>query len=528
MVNKVAFVACIAILAASGCSNSPGGRGGARDGGGIRLDGGPGDDVGPVPDGGPRVDGGPRTDTGPQSCSVGESCTGARGCRGDDPSFGEFECIEEFASAVGEAKLDEIVGAPGGATTIPTTIWEGGYCVPQRPSATDLSGCDSDDDCPDCSECVNLGGGQSMCLRSCVPEADGNGGCADGQACDLGARVCFPGCGSDDECRVYRADTNADGTTTAPEDGETAVDRLTYDADSDATCNLTTRRCVHSAAEGKRSGDTCTKDSECPADQNCFAPSDTFPGGLCTQFSCSDPGFECPNEADSCITRLIGSGGACLSPCTVGGEAEDLAARIGPLGHGDGCREGYACFWNGTDGAIPNNGGCWPGNYNEQPESTLGGACTEDTDCWSPFGIGQCFTGKDQDGFWGAEGMCTVVDCGASGLPSDTDPNSVCGEGGTCVANIFSDQADLGLCLDKCETGNDCGAGLGCVMVGEDKVCFPSCGAQEDCRDAEFCVIAEGDMFGECVTECDAEADCPGTPTCEIADGETVGGCVDR
>jgi hypothetical protein len=296
----------------------------------------------------------------------------------------------------------------------------------------------------------------------------------------------LPGCGSHDECRIYRADTNGDGVITVPASGETAVDRLTYDTASTATCSTATYRCVHPAGPGSpRGGTPCVRDSQCETDGECLGDAATggaWPGGYCIRFGCDLAGVTCA-AGGHCQERRLGVS-ACVQDCRVGSHVggDRFAAHTS-------CRTGYQCVWDGVSGAAATvNGACLPGEYNAVRASNVGAACTTSATCVSPYGAGRCVTATAFTG-----GYCVVDDCAAPGLAAD-----VCGADGACVE---LDPADsFSMCLDRCTTATDCRAGYGCTdLGGGTRTCYPACTADGDCRVTERCSIPAGETFGTCV-----------------------------
>ena len=164
------------------------------------------------------------------------------------------------------------------------------------------------------------------------------------------------------------------------------------------------------------------------------------------------------------------------------------------LGNTQGCRDAYTCFWGG----FPDDptGACVPGTFNDVTENNIGDACTEASECYSPFGQGACGDadlacsligeepGACQVGFG-----CTVFDCAAPGMPGD-----VCGADGECVVTT----AGLSLCVAKCSAAESCLSGAACGdLDGDpltlDSVCLPFCIDSNECRAGEIC-----NNLGEC------------------------------
>jgi len=482
------FLAVCSALALAGFGCGDDGARPMPDRPSIELDGGMDEDGG-----GGGTDAGPGVDSGPvDECDVGDPCTPDRGC-----PRSPF-CIDEFSGTVGTAGSDEIVGHPEGDTTVSFTSWDEGYCSTVQTIMG--GGCDPniDDSCGglDCAVCLNAGTDASgntitLCAASCTPSLTENT-CRDGYNCALGNSACVPGCDTDDECAVYREDTNEDGTI---DDGpaEGGVDRLVYDTDGNWTCDTTTNRCVHDGATGATAGDTCLKDTDCEARGSCLDEAGTdgdWPGGYCFKLGCDVAGNECA-ESGVCDDRAFGIP-VCLAPCEVAALTDDTDI----FSSARDCREGYSCFWDGASSAGADNGVCIPGNYNDVTTPNIGADCMGDeANCYSPYGMGQC---RDWDGDDGpGPTVCTIFDCGAPGMPSD-----VCG--GDAVCAQVSDSATT-LCLQSCASAEDCEEGYGCwdtsaagITTGGETVCFAGCLEDGDCRSGETCVGASMTMLGQC------------------------------
>ncbi len=434
----------------------------------------------------------------PAGCDLGVACTPERGCRRSAFCQGEIM----FSLDEDEAIRD----LPPGAETM-GTLFANGYCTADDLSMNALLFCDPDDEldevCGECGSCIRVGP-DTMCARDCTASANDNSDCRDdGYACDLNLEVCFPGCNSDTECRVRRTETNGIAGLQTPDDcgadparcndDATNFDELVYSDIGSPVCNTDTFRCEFTGGADAEAGDTCELDSDCETNGECldFEDSDggpAWPGNYCTRFRCDLDGITCAGEG-KCQSRGVGVA-LCLAGCSVGrGEGVDpddsSTWRVSP----DGCRDGYACSWDGA-GAADGNGGCVPGEFNDVETPNIGEACTEDSDCWSPFGIGFCI-----DGF--PDGYCTIRDCGAPGLPTGIN-----GTNGVCISGIDPDDDAFALSLATCESPDDCRDDYGCVDVGVDtRACFPVC---------------------------EVDADCKATQRCDVPDGSTVGSCVDR
>lgn len=380
------------------------------------------------------------TDSGtPPSDASTEPCPMGTACGGDDAcSVGR--CYSEAPIAL------EVGGLPGGESTVTLVDFPGGACSDDCDPA-------DEDACGACARCTSIGGSR-FCAPRCTPRDGDNDICRDGYQCDLEQAACVSGCASNQECQLA---TGEGGT-------------LVWDPDrTEHYCDPTTFRCRHPGREGAQAGDLCAKDTDCEADGVCFVDVG-YEGGYCTKLDCGVEGRSCAGEG-------VCRDGLCLLGCTVGAESE--AERFGPGGRGKGCRVGHACFWNGIGQAFTEgNGSCDVGNYTEAAPTTFGGSCSRHQQCYSPFGYGGCLTALP-------DGLCTIFDCGAPGLPRD-----ICGANGQCV--LFGAQ-DLSLCLANCASAADCRSGYGCVdwdgRPETPKVCY-TCATDDECRAGERCLLA--------------------------------------
>jgi hypothetical protein len=361
-------------------------------------------------------------------------------------------------------------------------------CIPGGPVAE--QGCGDDGVCVP----VTVADEQVVaCRPSCDPTDPEPCGGRFGYTCDFEARVCVEGCQSDEECRLQLIDANSDGL----------ADGLAYDLESDASCDAESFRCVHEG-DGGAIGEPCARLDDCDPEGVCLDPLQTFantefPGGYCTKLGCDQPGRECGRG--SVCERLrplrsnIVTDHVCLQSCQVGEEPE--ADRLGSDGHGAGCREGYACHYNGGTGS---GGVCIGGNYNDVTENNIGAACESDADCYSPYGLGSCLVLAVGD-VEAPSGVCTVVDCAAPGLPDE-----LCGSGNECIGLA----ADITFCVRTCTKAEACADGFACsdddstpdmANPGTPNICFPACFTDADCRvGSEVCrPVAAGAGYGACV-----------------------------
>jgi hypothetical protein len=517
-------------------SGTPSDAGPGRDAGPIiRLDAGPGSDAGfdaggirfdagrmdaGGPDAGSRPDAGGRDAAPPDPCSTGYPCDPVRGCAAPGHT-----CQENLGGTIGGDATDAIIGLAG---AIDQPLFGAGYCTTAPVNlGADPPSCDPFDDttCRACARCASLGeaGGidRTFCARACTPSVTTDS-CPDSvtrgtYTCLMGENFCLDGCTSDDQCRVHRLDSDADGDIEAPAMGVMAVDRLNYLMSAMHRCDAATDRCVHDGRAAAQAGSTCGWDGECEANGDCiYSPAwhDTAGGrGYCTKFGCDVPGNACAGSG-KCQSRGFGDGFfLCVDACPVAtntGMTTDPNYRFNAA---MGCRAGHRCLWDGASAAgATDGGGCIPGEYNAVRTNNVGAACTDASTCYSPFGAGTCL-----GVLTGEADTCTVLDCAAPGVPADvcgTDPD---GAGpllppATCMT-IGTDS----VCRRTCTRAADCGAsptacmaadvaallGLGTATAICTPFCFGDTVAEADgqCRPTERCGggFVAGTALGTCV-----------------------------
>jgi hypothetical protein len=477
----------------------------------IRIDsGGPGDGGGGADAN--RADAGP-----PDRCGTGQPCDPARGCAAAGHS-----CQENLGGTAGGEANDPIDGAPAGVTTIDQPLFGAGYCTTamvnlgMNPPSCDLSNDPMMPSCPECARCESLGnvGGidRTFCARECTPSITDDP-CPDSArgnyTCTLGSNFCLDGCNNDDQCRVFRIDSNMDGEIAAPEAGVVAVDRLEYRDGANHRCDMATDRCIHDGLAGAQAGDTCTWDGECEERGDCIYfegwhdLAEPTPGrGYCTKFGCDVPGNACAG-GQKCQSRGFGDGFfLCLEPCQVGLNEGMPTDPDYEYAFAQGCRPGHRCLWDGSSAMGAADGGsCIPGAYNDVRTVNIGDACTDDTTCYSPFGAGRCLGVLRGD-----PDTCTVLDCAAPGIPAD-----ICGAGATCM-QLGGDS----LCRRTCTAATDCGTGT--------EACMPAAiAAMLGLMTAE--AICSPLCFG--MTQAEADMQCRAGQTCggEFMPGMALGSC---
>jgi hypothetical protein len=411
----------------------------------------------------------------------------------------DSDCGRDWFCDMEVERTASVAGAPNG-DPIDSPLFPGGSCTPIMRGVYDpQSSCDPTEPvgaqgCTTVGVCSieSVEGEQQVaCRRACEPRATETGCSREGYTCDFGSHACVEACRSDVECRVQLVDSNGDGEP----------DGAAYDRDSQAVCDADTGRCTHEGGDQKL-GASCMRDEECADDGLCISgdaqvAGHRFADGYCTRLGCDVEGRECGDDAvcarlrpalNPDVTDFI-----CLTRCKVGAEAGDEKLRIGPDGHGEGCRDGYRCFYNGGPGA--DSGVCVSGEYNAITNNNIGKGCEEASDCYSPFGAGFCLR-YGLPGNQSSGGICTILDCNAPGLPDD-----VCGEGNECLGS----SGDQTQCMHNCKDANECPPGFACADDdGESTtpgICYPVCEKDLDCRQSERCRLFTGQMVGQCVLQ---------------------------
>lgn len=399
-------------------------------------------------------------------------------CRGAEMVCNSgLSCLFEQTFRVGGPN-DPIVDFPGGEEqSFDSVFFPGDYC--SIPLVTTIGTCTANEEAAcnaQCGFCAPFFADADICLRACVPTATDNSACRDGYKCDLLQSVCDVECTLDEDCLVFRDDTNDNGMFDPYDPDAGTGDRLVYDTESTAFCNLSTYRCEHPGTPGARGGDPCADDEECEPNGECLTQEVfDFPGGYCTKFRCDLEGNACANGG-RCQSRGFGLP-VCTEGCKVGAGATAGQPET-YLNNTQGCREDYTCGWDGiNDQTVAINGACVPGVYNDQTVNNIGEACETNAECYSPFGQGGCVPGFG----------CTVFDCGPAvpGIPADE-----CGEGNACV--ILT--ASLALCLRECTAAEQCLPGQACGDIDgdpgtADSACLPVCFDSGECRAGEVCTV---------------------------------------
>ena len=409
-------------------------------------------------------------------------------CTRDADCGGGYVCDAEVKSSV------PVSGAPEGA--IDQYVFLGGSCTPKRATlydgtavSCDPMGSEGAQGCGPDGVCDAVGRNQQGfivgCRKACDPSEE-ESGCREGYTCGFTDGYCSEGCQSDTECRIGPIDSDDDGV----------FDANGYDSASNVTCDPATARCVHPAG-AQASGESCMRDDDCPENGVCIVDGASvagqgFPGGYCTRPGCELPANACDNNTVcESLRPWLGESPTeplCFQSCKVGAEPADQ--RLGTTGHGQGCREGYRCHYNGGAGA--DSGVCVGGNYNAVTTNNIGQSCETNADCYSPFGLGYCLV-YQVSATEVLPGICTVFDCAVPGLPTD-----VCGANNICVSQ--GNDSDETSCEHNCKDASECAKGFACTDLDEDpktpKTCVPPCLTDGDCKTGEKCIRLSANAEG--------------------------------
>ncbi|MEM1415443.1 MAG: hypothetical protein AAGH15_11100 [Myxococcota bacterium] len=449
-----------------------------------------------------------------------------------DVGFG-LPCASDDDCCVGVCQPELPAPEPTADAPAPrvTPLFPGGFCTIDPVTTRAEPDCLSNPGiCGDCLTCLEVLPGQGGCFVNCDPAAPGNDICVDGWQCAPlrnGGGACVEGCSVDADCLVRTVvcvETNgvpgcqsSEDCAATPDDCDgLGADLRRISPQASARCDPETFACQLFGDPTAQAGDRCFGDAECETGGRCevervltFEGDELvlFPGGHCVGPPCRG-GRECNGDGacgggrSAFWTELEGT---CLAGCnlTVGVDAGDPSTWL--TGRG-GCDEGYFCLSN-ADGANPEVGVCFPDRvdpfsvsgafleaFGSGPtEANIGAPCTQNDECFNPFGFGRCLVG-----FNGRDGYCTVDEAEVL----EAVGFDVCGDGaadGSLPVGVTAPPTSENKCLTTCEDGNDCPSGFGCIRTGDADVCFPTgCTASTDCRVGEECLL--GACFDTCAT----------------------------
>ncbi len=532
----------------------------------------------------------------------GINCTTAIGCR-----VGECQAPNRFLDIGGDR--DPVDGLPGGGNSVPgSVIFDNGFCTLDPPFEAGPDCRETAGLCGECMSCVTAFGAGG-CYLNCDPAEAGNDICPDAWDCvplNAGGGICFDGCATDTDCfgaAIIREETNgvpgiqslADCEEIPSPCGFAGPDQLVFIPSGMPTCNLDTFECEVQGDPTAEAGDPCLGDVQCEDGGDCQTENSVelvggeeliiFEGGYCFGPECRSDD-DCNGDGvcggDRTGDFLTGGADRCLERCdlTVGVDVSDPVSWL--TGRG-GCDEGYKCLSDGN-GASPELGVCVPDRVDPFSDNgaitqafgagpttnNVGADCTQDDECFHPFGYGDCNVGLN-----GRDGICVIEEAGileAVGFDvcgeGPADGTIVVGVGGarqqeclrTCVtaddcpsafgcldvgggvnaclavgcadsSECASDEECIaGGCFDTCRAGDTCDDGLGCLPLDSifaveatDPICFDVCQNDEQCPGAQVCAGETADTFGQCITECADATECEAGQACVDFDGATGG-----
>jgi hypothetical protein len=349
--------------------------------------------------------------------------------------------------------------------------------------------CAEDNDCEATEYCLIPGNNEEgVCTEGCR-----EGGCPDGEVCDLGSRACVDGCATDEGC--------PDGEICEFEDGATVgacVEGCREDDDCDEG-----ELCI----QGQCEENTCAEDSDCPQGLVCL--NDACVAQPCAEDAdCDDPSQYCAEGA--CATGCRGD-----SSCAPGEVCdEETRACV------EGCREDVDCA--PTEYCDQDSSACVEGCRDDS-------ACPQGQSCVSAEGGRACAPtpcaadGECEEGFYcdtdaGAcaegcrEGACPPGE--ACDVETRVCGAAPCEESGDCLDGQYCDE---GACVAGCDGDDRCAEGQPCDLATN--TC--GCGDNEDCGPGQVCT-PDG-----CVAACDEDSDCEDNEYCDEDTQTCVVGCRD-
>jgi hypothetical protein len=299
--------------------------------------------------------------------------------------------------------------------------------------------------------CVNVGGGTSLCLRGCEPQAGGDCGERELTCIPFGSNqargFCIPGCSGDEgECGERVCDPALDLCVDAP----AAECEQNEDCSGDEVCVLPLGECVPAEPE-------CVDDTDC--DEGECDP-ETLTCGEPVERECEQNGDCAEGVCDTELGLCVDAPPECTSNAECGEQVCDLPEGV-CIDSPTGCSSDAEC---GEQVCELSSGQCVPPAVS---------TCTLDADC--------------------DEGVCDTFE--AACVPTPAIP-----VGGSCTAD---GDCALGLCEPLDDVNPVCSGfcvprtAIGCEAYGSDAFCSQP-----------FFQDAAGNLFGACLELCDITADC--------------------
>ncbi len=389
--------------------------------------------------------------------------------------------------------------------------------------------CETDDDCPETSFCLVAGNNETgACQIGCR-----EGGCEDGQLCDLETRECSDGCREDGDC-------GDEEFCAVPEDADLGACREGCRTDDQCPGELT---CL--PGSGVCVGVECNDDELCPP--NFFCDSDLAhcvpgctddahceDGTTCVEGACV--GMDCEEDDDCPEAQFCGDELRCAPGCR-----DDATCEFGQICPEDtricrdGCREDGDCdladYCEPTELACVegcrDDDSCVPGNSclevaidedETMRRRCVPTPCTSDVECLDDF---YCAIPQDED-----EGECAVGcrlgdDCPV-GFQCDEETrqcvDAPCNDSDECPLGFFCDpELETPTCVPGCDGNGQCPNDQPCDV--ETNTC--GCGTDLDCAQSQVC------DRGMCVQACTEHTDCGDGFFCEFDSGLCLEGCYD-
>jgi hypothetical protein len=254
-------------------------------------------------------------------------------------------------------------------------------------------------------------------------------------------------------------------------------------------------------------GSQCDEHSDCDSEEGAD-------DGFCYR---GDMGGSLVFPDEGYCTIDDGSGAVCTTDDDCPGDSHCVSAEgyricLPACGPGDSCPAGQACF--AAFGGLPIDApACLPGNASAADGDACAGFydCNASSECWNDI---------EHPG-----GMCSAFGCD---LVTDSGCN-----GGTCIA--FDEGPSSGtICVEPCDSNDDCRIAEGYVCSGEGYCRHPhvgdECDASADCGGAGWTCLGDGYDGGYCTqTGCllpGTIQGCSSGSVCAAVDGTNM--CIDR
>ena len=346
-----------------------------------------------------------------------------------------------------DSATGECVNHPDGTGCGECKRCENGKCVSDMTLPGCTPQCTTNADCGTCEKCENKACVPDMTLPGCTPQCTTNADCGACEKCENGA--CVPDL-TQQGCTKCHADTDCSDGACCCADGTCSADCCTTKCHADTDCSGGACCCT----DGTCSADCCN--TKCDADTDCS-------GGTC------------------CCTDGTCSADCCGTPCSTDENCHYCEQCIN-----ERCvpNDNKMCYVDGTGCAM-----CQGGKCVKRPTKPIKLCNGKIEDCCLYYD-NSC---EDETGCCTSDAQCDKANCMKCDPTTkkcnqykkwvrdcNGKPRTCCQDDETCKD---------GVCVIKCATDADCGAGNTCcsgvcVLAGSGLQC---CGGQIVSTDKECC-----------------------------------------